>query len=51
MGRNRSLNKKPTPLTFLSKVGGPQSAKTGLTVTLDQCLPLLPLLPFSYYRM
>ena len=26
MGRYRTLNKKPTQLNFLSKVGGPQSA-------------------------
>ena len=29
MGRYRTLNKKPAPLTFLSKVGGPLMAVTG----------------------
>ena len=44
VGRYRALNKKPTPLTFLSNVGGPLTANFGDWPRIDLIQPYEPYL-------
>jgi hypothetical protein len=48
MGHFRTLNKKPTPLTFLSKVDGAQSVNWKRTLTYNERQHYQTLLSFGY---